>query len=378
MTIVLSLFLLLFTGRSFGAQYQLSDLEVLSSEGSYEEFFKHALDIRPSERQDAWKAMVSKMADIFTQNTLKKSEITASDFKSVENLYRWPSLKADDVYRLRRQDIGFKYLKKCLKQTDPCWSDVKSFWETDPTDSEMAIKLAEILKDYPNSPIPTWTFLDVALKSPLSEFYCKKPFVMDSLWDKIGIDYIRLGTMGDLTVKIDQTVHPDCLPSLIQTARLRLYSPKKENDRELSFQILKSQSKAGQGIEDFFYVIYLLEKPSQGELFNYSWNRLKELGNQSLRRERVLAEMKKLDPLPDTLFASMDESKKKVIGAHFKANFPEYFDFYSDQCVLFYGGKDSFPSGNPTIHCQELMNSELAPMLLPIDKIKRYQDVRKI
>lgn len=358
--------------------YTLADLEVLSNEGSHVEFFQHALDIRPSERQEAWKTMVSKMGDQYSRSILTKSEINRKDFQKIESLYDWPSLRIDDVFKGRRQEIGQRFLRSCLKGDNPCWNDLKAFWEKDKTDPEVAFKLSELTVNYKESPLSSWSFLEVALKSNLSEFYCKKEFVMTALWGKIEIDYIKLGPEGDLMRKIDLTIHPDCMPSLILEARKRLFSPPKMLDRELAFQILKSQSKADTFVQDFFYTVYLLDNPSQGELFNYSWNRLRELAGKSTRRDAVMKKMRELDPLPDDILASLDERKKRAILNHFKTYFPEYLSYYTDQCVLYYGGKGSFPSGNPTVHCQQFMDSELAPAIIDDFKIKQYQDVRKI
>jgi len=358
--------------------YTLADLEVLVAEGNQSEFFEHALDIRPSERQEEWKSMVVKMGDVLSRFIIQKPVITEEDFSKVEKLYTWSALKNDDVFRLRRQDIGLRYLKACLKTDKPCWDKFKAFWETDKSDADTAYKLAEVIQNLENSPITVWSLLEISLKSPLSEFYCKKDFVMEALWGKIEIDYVKLGPEGDLMKKIDQTIHPDCVPLLISEANKRLMNPPKVLDRELSFQILKSQMKADQGITDFFYTVYLLDNPSQGELFNYSWNRIKELGGTVGRREAVLRKIKKLDPLPDTIISSLDETKKKVILKHFKTYFPEYLDHYTDQCTEFYGGKGSFPSGNPTIYCQDLMKSDFAPQIIDDFKIKKYLEVRKI
>lgn len=358
--------------------YTMADLEVLANEGAQEEFFLHALDIRPSERLDAWKSMVSKMGDLYTKTVLSKNEVERKDFLKTEGLLGWAGLKNDDIFRLRRQEIGIKYLHGCLKQASPCWDDVKAFWEKDKRDPEVAYKLAELTLPYKDSPYSSWSFLDVALKSGLSEFYCKKPFVMNTLWGKIEVDYIKLGPKGDLMRKIDQTIHPDCMPSLLKEARARLLSPTKLFDREVAYQVLKSQSKVDQKTEDFFYVVYLLDNPSQGELFNYSWNRLKELGQSAKRRDAVLAQLRMLDPLPDSIISSLDQTKKRVILGHFKRYFPEYFNFYADQCIEYYGGKGTFPSGNPTVQCQNFMSSELAPQILDDIKILQYEEARKI
>jgi hypothetical protein len=358
--------------------YSLADLEVLVQEEGYREFFAHALDIRPSQRQDAWRGMVAKMAEGFSNRVLQKSEIDRQDFQKIEEIYSWPSLKSNDVFKLRRREIGLKYLKSCLKGSPPCWKEIKSFWEQDKLDAETAYRLAELTTGLEGSPLPTWNFLEISLKSPLSEFYCQKDFVMKALWGKLEMDYVKLGPQGDLLQKIDQTLHPDCLPLLNAESVKRLYSPEKTNDRELSFQILKSQKKADQTTMDFFFTVYLLDNPSRGELFNYSWNRVRELGGASERREEVLKKLKTLDPVPDAILASLDQSKKRVILKHFKMYFPEYLDFYANQCVKFFSGQGLFPDGNPTVNCQEFMNSELAPEIIDDFQLKKYHAVRKI
>ena len=360
------------------ANYTLSDLEVLTQEENYDEFFSHALDIRPSERQDAWKGMLAKMADGHGRKILARTEITRETYVKVEALYAWPALKSDDVFRHHRQEIGLRYLQTCLKKSEPCWKELKAFWEVDKNDPEVAFKLAEMTVSFSEKPMTTWTFLEVALKSPLSEFYCKKEFVLESLWGKLEIDYIRLGTQGNFLKKIDDSVHPDCLISLNAWTQKKLNKPDKSSDRELAYQILETQGKATAGIVDFFYTVYLLENPSKGELFNYAWNRLTELSKSVNRREEVLKKIRLLDPLPDELFSSLDQSKKRAILGHFKNKFPEYLYFYADQCLLFYGGKTAFPQGNPTMKCQNLMQSDEAIGLIGKEKVEKFQQIRAI
>jgi hypothetical protein len=358
--------------------YSMEDLRALEREESYQEFFDHALDIRPSERLEAWSSMVTKMADIYSRKISEKSDLQRTDFLKIEELYQWQGIKTDDIFKVRRQNIGIRYIKKCLNTSTPCWSDLKLFWENDKSDPDTAFKLAEITSTLKNSPLSSWSFLEVALKGPLSEFFCKKEFVLKALWKKVELESLKMGLQGDLMKKIDLTIHPDCLPSLISEARKRLFSPLELTDRELAFQILKSQMKDGQEISDFFYTVYLLDNPAQGELLNYSWNRVKELGGKAQRREAVLSKLKNLDPLPDSLFSSFDQVKKRVVMKHFKSYFPEYIDYYLSQCFKFYAGQGVFPKGNPTIHCQDFMNSEFAPLIIGEDKMKRYQEIRKI
>jgi hypothetical protein len=361
--------------------YSLNDLKILAQEGSYKEFFEHAQDIRPSLRDEAWKEMVSQMATSWGRKMLEKSKIEREDFLKIESLFNGPTLKKDDVFKLVRNEVGLKYLKECLgtiTSSTSCSEELKLFWENNKTDPEVAFKLSEITLGRPISPYSTWNFLEVALKSPLCEFYSKKKFVLEALWGKLEADYIGTGPGEDLLTKIDKTLHPDCLPELILEAKERLYRPLKIKDRELSFQILKSQNKMDTTLSDFFYTIYLLETPSRGELFNYSWNRIRELGGTVERREAVIKKLTSLDPLPDLIFSSLDQTKKRVVLNHFKTYFPEYLDFYVDQCISYYGGNKKFLNGNPTMHCQDFMNSNLAPLMIEEHRIKKYFEIRKI
>lgn len=375
---LLFIFLTLNTLAQAKSDYTLTDLEILAAEESFEEFFEHAMDVRPSERQEAWKVMVAKMAEGHARKILSTAEVQRKTFLKIESLFQWPALKTDDVFKGRRQEIGLRYLKACLKKETPCWGDLKAFWEADQSDADTAFRLAELVIEQKESPLPVWNFLGVALKSPLSEFYCKKDFVLDAIWGKLEIDYIRLGNQGDFLKKIDETLHYDCLIPLNKLSSSRLLRPYKSAHRELAFQILSAQGKITQELTDFFYTVYLLENPSKGDLFNLSWNRLTELSKNSDRRDKVLARLKTLDPLPDELFSSMDVNKTRAILTHFSKSFPEYISFYANQCIRYYGGTSVFQNGNPTMHCQDLMGSELAVPFLGTEKVQEYQKSRKI
>jgi hypothetical protein len=361
-----------------GSAYNLADLTVLAQEGPYQEFLDHAHDIRPSERGEKWKSMVIEMALKHANHTLSQSPVPKHAFKRTEQLYRWPVLRQDDVYRARRTEIGVRYLKTCLAAQTPCWEDLKNFWKEDSSDPDMAVSLAEMIKEKKDAPYTLWTLLERPLKTPFSEFYCKKDFVMKALWEKLSLDFLKLGVEGNFLTKIEETIHVDCLPTLVSESKKRVVSPDNEGDRELGFEILKSTGKADQKLKDFFYTLYLLEHPSRGELMNLAWNNLNQLGKSADRRERVMEQIKKLDPLPDNIMGSMDETKRRVVLRHMKANFPEYFDYYSEQCVSYYGGTKKFSRGNPTMKCDELMNSDLASELLPNSKIQLFQTVKKI
>lgn len=373
-----SLLALLVTLPVWGGSYNMADLKALAQEGSHQEFLAHALDIRPSERDEEWKTLVTRMGRGLADEVLKDRPVVPKNFHRIEELYRWPALRSDDVFKSRRMEIGLAHLKVCLLGQTPCWRDLEAFWKEDSSDPDVAVKLAEIVQDRTDAPYKLWTLLERPLQTPFAEFYCKKPFVLKALWEKLELDYLKLTKSARLLSRIEETIHADCLPSLVKEARRRLRVPDSEIDRELSFEILNSTGQGDSSLKDFFFTVYLLEHPGQGELMNLAWNNLSELGKSAERREEVLSEIRKLDPLPDAILGSLDLLKRRAVLRHFKTNFPEFFDFYSHQCLDYYSGAQKFSKGNPTMRCQDLMDSELATELLPASKIDQFKRAKKI
>jgi hypothetical protein len=363
------------TLTSLSAEYSLADLEVLSQEGNFSEFFQHALDVRPTERKDSWNKMVLKMSERMLEEFSKKTEIKRQEFYLVEKLAKWPTLKADEFFLQKRGDFSLKYLENCLIKTPACQADLQLFWDNGPHSPDTAMKIAEITFKNKSLNLNFWTFLAPALKSNLSEFYCRKPFVLDEVWKKISLSVLQLKNDLKVLKSIDNTMHPECLKEFNPYVKTKLLSPSSPIDRETAFVILRSQGKTKSQDEDFFYFIYLLERPSQGSLFNEAWNRVKFLGKDAQQREMILSEIKKLDPLPDEIFISLDSLKRKVVLKHLKFNIPEYFDFYFQQCLAYYSGKEQFQNGNPTIHCKKILQSELATELFTPDQIKRLKSI---
>ena len=365
----------LFSVISSGAEYTLADLEVLNQEGNYSEFFQHALDVRPSERLEPWNKMVLKMSEKMLEDLLKKNEIKKSDFLLIEKISTWPSLKSDEFFLQKRQDFSLKYLESCLKKVPACTNELSLFWEHGPHSSDTAMKLAELANNHKELNLNLWTYLSAALNSNLSEFYCKKPFVLDEIWKKLSSTALEQKTDVKILKAIDNTLHPECLKSLNPFVKNKLLAPDAPTDRETAFIVLRSQGKVTLQDEDFFYTVYLLEKPSQGNLFNESWNRIKELGREVERREIIISQIKKIDPIPDEIFNSMDLLKRKVVLKHIKLHFPEYFNFYIQQCLSYYSGKGQFPNGNPTVNCQKIVESDMASELFTADQIQIFKSL---
>jgi hypothetical protein len=366
-------------GSLYGSDlYTSSDLEVLVAEGNHSEYFRHALEIRPSLRDEKWRENTSKMADLKAKEILNQAKIEESDLRELEALYEWPVLQSDDIFNLRRGQIGQKYFKACLKKDKSCSVEVLKFWRKNVNNPELGFSFAELGHEYSLPPSVIWEFLSPALKSPITEFHCKNNFIIQEVWRQLGKIHLELGPKSNFTHQIDSTLHPNCLPSLNSLAQQKLKDPDSELDRELAFSILAAQGKASEKIKDLFYTLYILENPSRGENFNLAWNRISELGKHADRREKLLTEIRSMTFLPDGIAQTLDKQKKKVVLRHLKANFPEYLDHYWRSCLHFYGGKGPFPKGNPTQNCEGLMKSDLASELFERSQINEFIETIKI
>lgn len=358
--------------------YTREDLEVLVAEGNYSEYLRHALEIRPSQRDDRWRINTGKMADLMAKQILLRDKVEESDLREIETLYDWPLLREDDVFKLRRSQIGQRYFENCLATGKTCASKLIQFWKRDDANPELGFSFAEIAHKHGLPKDMIWDFLTPGLRSPVSKFHCGKDFVVQEVWDHLTKTYLALGPKGNFTHSIDTTLHPHCLPAVNTLAEKRLREPDGELDREVAFSILQAQGKTPQKTQDLYYTLYLLETPSRGESFNLAWNQLRGLGKSPQRRDQVLEEMKKLSFLPDGIALSLDQQKKKVVLKHLKSNFPEYLDLYFRSCLRYYGGKGPFPKGNPTQACEGLMRSDLAPELFEASQISEFNEAIKI
>ncbi len=352
--------------------YNMKDLAVLEKQQAYEEFFTHAKDIKPAHRNEIWQQMVTSMAQGLAQKIKEKKLITEDSFLLIENLYGWPTLKNQEFFTNDRNDIGLAFLKNCFNNNDnkKCFFQVSSFWRASSQGPELGHKLGNLLlgelQKTPfapsrlSSPIEKIEVLDSgllefyapALEHGLSEFYCQDPQLKSLLSseltyyaDKEGADPKKMAHF------IDKLMHPDCWKQLQKGYEEDIMS-KNKSQRDLAYHLLRSKKSLSEEKEDLYLFLYLLDVPSPGDIFNLAWARLNQVSANFDRRLRLLRAVKKLDPLPDSLFATFDRKLKKVVSSHIAQHFPEYFDYYAKTCNQYIKGEGSFPRGNPTLNCR--------------------------
>ena len=372
MKLTLALFCLILAPLTLAAEiYSMADLEILAQEKSYKEYFSHALDVRPSERNDRWREMTLQMSENWAKTLKQKAEISSEDFKQLETLFQWPVLKNNEFYRPLRFNLGLTFLQNCFRASgwEVCWPYLKAYWEADPTDPDTAIKMVELTQKFApqNETFDYWPWLKIALNSPLSEFYCKRDQINDLLWNKIRIEWIKVNKEGSFPQKLKSLFHADCMPGFSKYASQKLNPPNTALDREQAFAILNGQKKMTKTDKDLFYLYFLMDNPSQGETFNYAWGSLQKLGKSSKQRDELMKIIKSSQTLPDETMNSMDEGKRRVVLKEIHRQFPEFLQYYGQSCLNYISGKKKYESGNPTLYCRQIIKSDLASELFGSD-----------
>ncbi|MBY0517102.1 MAG: hypothetical protein K2P81_09350 [Bacteriovoracaceae bacterium] len=373
------------------APYSMVDLESLEKEKNYNEFFAHALDIRPSERNEYWKTMVQNMGEGYIKFSLTKNRLAHDDLMQIEKLMSWSVLKDYDFFRIKRQEFGFKWISQCLKENSSpdssCWQDLVSFWEKDRQEPDLAPRLLTLLTPYlplsePLAENPAhrarlmvtpYFILSPVIHSSLAEFQCKKPEVQNVVKSKLMSEWKANYKPVSFTQILKTVAHESCWKALVESSHGQWAHGASEDELHLSYLLLKAENALTPLEQDLFYINYLLSAPSRGEIFNMAWNRLQELSRDSQRREKILDALKGWSPLPGGLFADLDLAKRNAIARLFQKNFPEYIDHYALTCIDYYGGKKRFPDGNPALNCRELFEiGQSIHDLLPESSVKLF------
>lgn len=353
---------LLFTTFAYSADsYNMSDLEALEAQNSYREFLDHALDIRPSERGAQWVEMVSDMASGLIDFKMKRQQIDRQGWQEIEKISLWPSLQNDEFFQTKRANYLRRYFPTCLKKASQqsnssiksCEKELTLYWGHSPKDIDLGIELAQLIEDYSLSLNP-WPFLARAPLSPLASFFCQKSIVQQSLMNELTKPLAKRMELKQIREHMRELMKDECwqqLSPLVQTELAQTNAS--QIKREALYRLLKARDELSQDTEDLFLVTYLLQGPVVGDTFNLAWTRLKELGEDYPRRQKVFEGLKASDMLPDSLFASANVESREVIMNHFDQFFPEYFPHYAKTCLNYRQGRGPFPLGNPTLHCPD-------------------------
>ena len=348
-------FVILITNSSLNAMtYTIADLEVLQEGKNYKEFFKHAKDIIPTSRDRHWFEILSTMGTALIDEYRTNDQYTVENFSYIESLAKWPELKRDEFYQIKRNSFAVEYFRDCLTKKDKntCKPQMMKFWNSSNKDTETAFQLLGLHYGFfPQG--NSWVFLREVIKGEQSRFYCDKPLIKNLSFRYLANLDNFLKDESQTNTKLKTLVSKDCWKKLNPYFLTEL-SNLPASEAKAAFLLLSSNNLLSEAQLDLWHVRYFLDRPEPGDLFNKSWNRLKIIGQNYDRRKAVLKSLKAEDPLPGRSFSTEDKRKAITLTKHLDSHFPEYLSFYTKTCLNYLEGKEVFPRGNPTLDCHQL------------------------
>lgn len=367
--------------------YSLADLEVLRDGNNYQEFFQHAKDILPTKRDKHWQDMLSNMASDYVDNLRRKKKFNLSSFKKVEELAKWPEQRRDEFFQVKRQSYAIEYFKTCLSSLtgdkpapskSDCQKQMNDYWGNSNKEVEMAYQLLLLqVGFFPGQ--DTWSFLSPIISSELSNIYCERPIVKDAFLSKLHQMDLEEEDSNSLRFKIKSMATDECWKSLYPSLLSSLDElPTKEGHN--LFRIGNILNIIPKEMADIWLVRYFLESPQPGKTFNQAWNVLSKLSQDYNTRMTVLKKLLTYDPLPGDIFSLKDKEKRRILTVTLSENFPEYIQKYAKTCMNYLTGSQTFPTGNPTKECHDLiqMDRTLGKKNLLSDEIHlKYSAIEK-
>jgi len=355
--------------------YSIEDLKVLAQEKNYLEFLKHAQDIRPSKRDKFWKEMVRDMALGYINSVLKTNKDGPEIFDFVEKLNTWPTLRNEEFFLLKRNQLGVRYLKSCFTNEKKCLPKALNFWKSNQIKSaELGLRMLDLLQKN-NYQEDLFRFIKPATTGEMSEFYCNRPVVIKGLTQKIHEISIKQ-TPNKKHFK--NVFNKSCLEKIIPILKQELVKFSSPTMKELFYNFLDLYKGINQEERDFFLTLYILQGPVRGDAFNEGWNIIKILGKNYKRRKKVLEKLEKFELLPDDIFALANKKTKRTLLIHFSQNMPEYLDYYARSCLDYLEGKREFPRGNPTLHCKDLFHEAKGTKWIDPGMQKQFEKFKKL
>ncbi|MBT6325308.1 MAG: hypothetical protein HOJ35_05025 [Bdellovibrionales bacterium] len=359
--------------------YTIEDLHVLKSEKNYPEYIKHALDIRPSQRNKEWQEMTVTMANGLLQEMISQNKYTEKGYQLMLSLQLWPLLKKDEVFISYRNSYSEKFLTHCFSNNNQCEKKLEFIWDSTPLRNrfpDFGVNLAILINKF-NPKYKIINLIKESLISSTSEFYCQKNPIKTAIYQEVSNFLQVQQTNIQLKIFIDDLLSRGCRDIFLKDLK-QLLSVRSLQTRQLAYQVLKSQDRISQAENDLYLTLYILRGPAIGDTFNLAWANTLKLGQSYSRRSKMLNNLNKIDPLPDELFAMPNLKKTKILLKLIQNNIPEYINHYATTCINFLTGATPFPNGNPAVSCQEFFKNYKEISNLDPSLIEKYEQIRQL
>lgn len=355
---LLKTFLLAIQIQGVSAQsiYSLDDLVALESEKNFNEFLEHVNDIRPSERQAKWKSMYRNMILEMIDFKNQTKAFDEASFKNIEKHARLKTFITDEVLQLKRNGFAIKYLTQCYqeKATD-CDSKLDSFWIFSNGDIDTGIELGLLVDKYQKNG-NSWNYYKQAISSSQNAFYCNRPNIQSAIFKQLSTEALKPNFNKNFKALISKEVSSDCFNKITPLLRNVIRTTHSSGiEKELAFNLLSATGKLEAYEEDLYAVTYLSDGPVVGDKLNLAWKRVENLGRNYKQRAKILEEIKKFEAIPDYTFKNAKNPRHKAIINLLAQNFPEFLNYYGENCIKYIGLKSGPGSVVKNSQCRELL-----------------------
>jgi hypothetical protein len=361
--------------KLFGATYGIKDLEILYQQKSFEEFLQHARDILPSERNSFWETMVREMAIELIEKSVASQNFTEDVLIKIEKVSLWPSLVISEPFQKKRTAFAQHFFNRYLidEKTEHI-KELENFWNNTPAGDnkvELGMVLANtIIKK--NIPTNSWEYFLPATHHPNSATFCQDEALQQAFYAQLkNISYLNIDDKKSLQEQLLNIAFPECW-KVLKTFLLEESQTSPVQTKELILTALDQLQLLNREEYDFNLVLYLLEGPIVGPLFNFAWARVKYLGENFKDRQKLNKQLFKRALLPDASFAGADLKKRVTLISFIQENLPEYLEYYEKTCINYLKGNGTYPQGNPTLNCNQYFETVKNEKWLNQNRYQKY------
>lgn len=339
---------------TLAAPYTLADLEFLTVEKNVEEFFQHYLDIRPAERKERWKELVQTMSIEWLNRLMREKNLERATLKEINKRSELYPFRDDEHFIFKKNQYLQLYFDDCFQKQDPkqaksCNEDLRFSLSLSIRDSEWAY---QFLKKHQKrlGPDELLSLFQIIFKSSDAMVFCQKADLAQWAIKKISEDKVRNTKKAE---RVENYISKSCAVKMYEVSKEQLFEGKRLNRLDL-YEYFKSMNLIQKPDEQLFFIIFTLDSPEIGDTLNLAWNFIQSLAENYPLRMQMMERMKKLKTLPgETVFQGPSYDRHMAIIKLFKANFPEYLDYYAENCLKTLNGPSE---GLPVVKsCHEFL-----------------------
>jgi len=295
--------------RDYRPIYQMQDLQVLSVEKNYEEFFKHAYDLRPSARNEEWAKLYTKMALGFLDFLILKKDFSSRPQKIVAHLGEQAMLKKNLAFIHKFEQFYKLSSIDCLSfhpDKEQCLLKIEDFFTRSSRDPDWAFQIMEKIEAV--TPLKTpWILYEAMIYDQAQKIYCQKESVFRGIVDRtltLSFEPTFIEKFSARPFKLLRSiVASDCLQATLKWIKTYLLQGAFEGAKaEFFFKLLEDANLEFPQLIELtkddratFYLIYLLKNPPKGETLNYAWKQIELFGENYKLREQTYQRIKSLD-----------------------------------------------------------------------------------